>query len=163
MEQKFSGCEIVEMAIQIEENGKAFYDELIKKVDIPEVIEVLKRLSADETRHIEVFRGLFNSVCDYDDGGEYTEEYFAYLNALTRGHVFTQKEKAEQLIKDISSFKEGLKLAMSFEKDTILFFEELKKAVTAKDRGIVESLIVEEKKHLSDLSYLTGSSEDEKC
>ena len=48
----FAGSEIIEIGIQIEKNGRDFYDELVKTADDPRAKEAFKALSEEESKHI---------------------------------------------------------------------------------------------------------------
>lgn len=50
---KFSGYEIGEMAIQIERNGKAFYEELARKSNEADMRTFFRYLADQETLHLE--------------------------------------------------------------------------------------------------------------
>ncbi len=150
----FSGCEIIEMGIQIEKNGRDFYKTLAEASDSPEAKEVFEYLAKEEEGHIDVFQKLSEGLCDYEPKEVYTDEYFAYLRALAEQYVFTQKDKGKKIAEKVKTSQEGLELGIQFEKDSILVFEEMKKFVSEKNRGLVDKLIAEEKKHLSRLSEI---------
>ena len=151
MDKRFSSCEIVEMSIQIEKNGKDFYSAIAGKTEEPEVKKVFTYLAGEEEKHIEVFKGIFASTCDLSPEGAFPEDYFAYMNALAGQYVFTKKNKGAELAGSVGSRDEGIDVGITFEKDSILFFEEVKKAVPEKDRAAIDLLIEEEKKHLKQL------------
>jgi len=154
MEKHFSGCEIVEMAIQIEKNGKEFYSILADRADNPDASGVFKCLASEEDKHIEVFREIFKSVCVYTPKEAYPEEYFAYMNMLAREYVFTQKNTGIKTAQNIKNYSDGINLGIAFEKDSILFYEGARQVVPEKDKPIIEKLISEEKDHLAKLSGL---------
>ncbi|MFQ5586857.1 MAG: ferritin, partial [Thermodesulfobacteriota bacterium] len=49
---------------------------------------------------------------------------------------------------------DAVRTAIDMEKDSILFYYELQKVVTDKDKGVITRLIEEEKKHLAQLTEL---------
>ena len=156
MDKFFSGCEVVEMGIQIEENGRDFYTELAAKSDDPKAKAVFSFLAAQEEDHIAVFNQVFKSACDYKPEGAYTEEYFAYMNALASQYVFTKEGKGKEIAGRVKSCEEGLELGIKFEKDSILFYQEMKNYVTEKDWKLIDGLIAQEKEHLRKLYDFKG-------
>ncbi|MDD5633769.1 MAG: ferritin family protein [Candidatus Omnitrophica bacterium] len=154
MEKTFSACEIIELGIQIEKNGKDFYSELAKKTNKKEVKSVLLFLSSEEAKHIDIFKKLSTRACSYNPSQAYTDEYFAYLRSLADSYVFTKKDKGVEIAAKIKEDKEGVDLGVRFEKDSILFYQEMKKFVPENDKALIETLIEEEKKHLSRLCAL---------
>jgi rubrerythrin len=66
-------------------------------------------------------------------------------------HVFRQSGEAlSEKLKNISTPREALKMALDFEKDTIVFFLELQSAAESYDesREQIKKLVNEERKHL---------------
>ena len=154
MANMFAGSEIIEIGIQIEKNGKDFYDELISKTTDKRAKEAFRELSAEEEKHIAKFQKLLENVSQYDPPEAYPGEYFAYMNALASEHVFTQKGKGKELAKKIKGCTEGIDLGIGFEKDSIIFYHGMEKVVPDKDKRIVHELVKEEQKHLKRLVEL---------
>ncbi len=151
MAKRFSACEIIEIGIQIEENGRDFYKSLAAVARGTKAEKVLLGLASAEEDHIKVFREVFTGSCAYDPEGAYPEEYFSYMNSLASEYVFTRKGAGEKAASGLTTYEQGLDLGISFEKDSILFYEEMKKFVAASERRKIDILIENEKKHLSQL------------
>lgn len=154
MEKHFSGCEIVEMAIRIEKNGKEFYLTLADRADNAASSKVFKYLASEEDKHAEIFRGIFKSVCEYTPKEVYPEEYFAYMNMLAGEYIFTQENTGKRAAQNIKNYSDGIDLGIAFEKDSILFYEGARQIIPAKDKPLIEKLISEEKDHLAKLCGL---------
>lgn len=150
----FAGSEIVELGIQIEKNGKDFYSTLVKQSKNQKAKETFKYLAGEEEKHIATFQKILDSVHKYEPPETYPGEYFAYMNALASDYVFTQKEKGEEVAKRARSDKEAIDLGIGFEKDSILFYEGMRKVVPPYDHKIVDELIGQEQDHLRQLSDL---------
>lgn len=150
----FAGSEVVELGIQIEKNGKDFYDTLAMRSRNKSVQETFKYLKKEEERHITVFQRLLDKVGQYEPTQSYPGEYFAYMNALASEYVFTQKNKGKEIAKRIKADKEAVDMGIGFEKDSILFYEGMKKMVPEYDLKIIEELITQEQNHLRQLSEL---------
>lgn len=150
----FAGSEIVEIGIQIEKNGRDFYSTLAMNSNNPKVKEICKYLAEEEDKHIAAFQKIFDSVEKYEPASAYPGEYFAYMNALASGYVFTQKEKGKIIAESIKSDKEALKRAIGFEKDSIVFYEGMKRVVPEYDQNILKELIAQEESHLAQLTLV---------
>lgn len=147
----FAGSEIVEMGIQIEKNGKDFYNTLFKQCKNQKAKEIFQYLADQEEKHITIFQSILNSVQKYEPKEAYPQEYFAYMNALASDHVFTQKDKGAEVAKNVTNDKEAIDLGIGFEKDSIIFYEGIKKVVHEYDQKIIDELIKQEQGHLKQL------------
>lgn len=157
MADVFSGSEIVELGVQIEVNGKDFYTALTGKAGSPKAKEIFKYLADEEKKHIAKFREVLDSVHKYEPKEAYPTEYFAYMNSLASGFVFTKKEKGAEMAKNTKSDKEAIDLGIGFEKDSIKFYEGIKKVVPEEGLGIIGLLINEERDHVKKLTGLKAS------
>ncbi|MDD5595105.1 MAG: ferritin family protein [Candidatus Omnitrophica bacterium] len=153
----FSGSEIVEIGIQIEKNGGDFYNTLVLQTKNPEAQKIFEFLAGEEEKHIKVFQGILDSLEKYEPAESYPGEYLAYMNALAREYVFTQKDKGKQIAQKTSGDKEATDLGIGFEKDSIVFYEGMKKCVPDFDLKVLDSLINQEQQHLRILVELKNS------
>ncbi|MGB2629783.1 MAG: ferritin family protein [Candidatus Omnitrophota bacterium] len=154
MGKVFSGCEVVELAIQIEKNGVEFYKELALKTGDRKLKDTFEYLAGEEGKHIEVFKELFNSVCEYKPKEAYPDEYFSYMNSLASQYVFTRKDKGAEIAKTVKSDMEGIEIGIKAEEDSINFYEEIKKIVSESDQSMVGEVIKQEKDHWKKLTDL---------
>jgi rubrerythrin len=150
----FSLSEIVELGIQIEINGRDFYRAVLERPLDQKARDIFGLLGKEEERHIADFQKILDSVAAYEPRESYPEEYFAYMNALASEHVFTQKDKGREIAGKIKADREAVELGIGFEKDSILFYEEMKRMVSKKEQKTVQMLIEAEKGHLRKLSEL---------
>ncbi len=150
----FSGSEIVELGIQIENNGKDFYEALISQTKNHRAKEIFQYLSQEEGKHIAVFKKILDSVHKYEPPESYPGEYFAYMAALASDCVFTQKDKGIEMARNVSSDKEAVEMGIGFEKDSILLYQGMKRVVPEYDHKTVEELVAQEQMHLRQLSDL---------
>ncbi len=154
MVKKFSACEIIEIGIQIEKNGKDFYERLADMTPSPDAAKALKELSEAEDSHIKTFREIFSGSCSYQPEGAYPDEYFLYMNSLASDYVFTKEGEGRNAISIVKTYREGIELGISLEKDSILFYQEMKKFVPPGEREKIDKLIDNEKEHLTRLVEL---------
>src|SRR3989338_11068104 len=121
MGSMFAASEIVELGIQIEKNGRDFYNALAGKSKNKKARETFEYLAGEEAKHIITFQAILSSVHKYEPQEAYPGEYFAYMNALASEYVFTQKDKGAEIAKRIKTDKEAIDMGIGFEKDSILF------------------------------------------
>jgi len=150
----FAGSEIVELGIQIEKNGRDFYNTLIAQSKNQEAKDIFKYLAGEEEKHIATFQKILNSAQKYAPQEAFPGEYFAYMRALADEYVFTQKDKGSQVAKDTKSDKEAIGLGIGFEKDSIIFYQGMKKVVPQHDYRLLDELVAQEQDHLRKLSAL---------
>lgn len=154
MDEVYSVSEVIELGIQIERNGRDFYEVLARQSKNPVIAEVFKFLSQEEEKHIVTFKQILEKAGQYQLPQVYADEYFAYINLLASNYVFTQKNKGEEIAISITSDMQAVDLGIGFEKDSIVFYEGIKKAVLEKEPALIGELIKEEEKHLKKLMDL---------
>jgi rubrerythrin len=150
----FAGSEVVELGIEIERNGKDFYEALAAQSKNPKVRESFSFLAKEEEKHIVAFQGILKKTEQYEPAQSYPGEYLAYMNALASEHIFTQKDKGKSTASRIKTDKEAVDVAIGFEKDSIIFYEGMKNMVPAHEQKVIDELIIQEQAHLSKLSLL---------
>ena len=147
----FAGSEVMGMGIEIEKNGRDFYATVAMQSKNQKAKEIFKYLMGEEEKHIVVFQKILDSVHKYEPPEAYPGEYFAYMSALASEYVFTQKDKGEEIAKDTRGDKEAVDTGIRFEKDSILFYEGMKKVVPERDHEAIGELIAQEQSHLRQL------------
>ena len=150
----FSGRELINIAIGIEKNGAAFYDFLVKSTKEAMARDVYRYLADKEKEHIGIFTSMLSSVGEYQPPETYTEEYALYLKALVDSSVFTDDQVARDMAQKVGSEAEALQIALGAEKDSIVFYSEMRDLVRPSDREVVDKVINEERSHLRQLSDL---------
>ena len=153
----FTGKEVLEMAIKIEENGLKYYTDAAKASRNEKLKEVFKALADEECDHIRVFSELkkTRSDKDYQEGFDaYAEEAALYLCAIADTEVFTNPDKGRDLALQVKDEKDAVRIALDMEKDSLLFYYEILKMVRDRDRAVVENLIEQEKNHVKKLTGL---------
>ena len=67
-------------------------------------------------------------------------------------HIFTKKDKGLLTASSIKSGKEAIDIALGFEKESIKFYEGMKKVVMDKESKGIDQLILEENDHVKKLT-----------
>ncbi|MDH5362642.1 MAG: rubrerythrin [Aigarchaeota archaeon] len=148
----FKASEIVGFAVRIEENGESFYKTLAQSAENADVRDVLEFLASEERKHIMVFRKLLDAVGEYEPPVEsYPGEYESYVKALVDGHIFTKDKVGELMAKKVSSEMEAVEAGISLEKDSIIFYNEMRNYVPKSEHSVIDKVIDQEKDHLKRL------------
>ena len=150
----FTASEIVELGVQVEINGKDFYEELMKKTKDPKVKDLFQYLAEQEEHHIELFKKILKTVENYSPKEAYPEEYFSHMNALAGRYIFTKEKKGIETAKKIKTPQEALATALAFERESIEFYLGMKKIIPEANDKLIDMLIEEEKKHVKDLENI---------
>ncbi len=148
----FAASEIVGLGIQIEKNGRDFYGTLAKKTKNQKAADLFGYLAGEEEKHIKVFQDIMSKAEVYEPAGLDADEYSAYMNILAEECVFTKKDQGEKIAKTVKNDLEALNMGIGFEKDSIIFYEGIKKTVPEYDIKVIDELIIQERAHLKQLS-----------
>lgn len=154
MAEFFKAGELVEFAVQIENNGETFYRAAAKKSKKDNVKEVLMYLADGEVKHARIYKDLLKSVETYKPAEVYTEEYFQYLRAYADQHIFVKKTDIEKKAAQLKSDKETIDVGLGAERDSILYYLEMRNFVPDNEKSIVEKIIDEERRHYTKLSEI---------
>jgi rubrerythrin len=154
----FSGSELLQVALGIEKNGAVFYQALAEKSQDKSTQAIYRKLAAEEIEHQKTFQAMLDEVGSYQPPEDYAEEYQLYLQSLIDSSVFTDSDQARQIAAKTSSSKHALDIGIQAEKDSILFYSEMKNLVKPADQQIINNIIEEERGHLSQLSRLKASA-----
>jgi rubrerythrin len=139
--------EILGFAVYIEERGYEFYVGAMKKFGEPRATELFQYLADEEFKHEQVFKKLMEQAGDVKKG-EMDAEYQAYMKEFVKSHQLGDKEAVNAKLARLSTLDEILDLAMDFEKDSIVFFSELRDLYAKGNTAAIEKVIREEMGHL---------------
>lgn len=154
MSISFYGNELINIAIGIERRGIAFYDVMAKSTRSAAAQDVFHYLVGMEREHIQAFQNMLDEADRYEIPETYAKEYGAYLQALVDSAVFTDDMVASEMATQADSDIKALELAISAEKDSILFYYGMKEIMPKRAHPTLDKIIAEEKLHLSQLSEL---------
>jgi len=150
----FSGIELINIAIGIESRGIAFYDVMARSTGNATARDAFQYLADMERQHIRIFQGMLAEADKYQPRETDLGEYAAYLRALVDSAVFTDDMVTSQMAAQAESDIEAIELAIAAEKDSILFYYEMKDIMPQQAQPTVDRIITEEKLHLGQLSGL---------
>ncbi|MEW6662468.1 MAG: ferritin-like domain-containing protein [Bacillota bacterium] len=150
----FEPSELIQVAVEIEKRGAVFYRQLKEKAVSAQVKELLEVLAAEEEQHQADFLSLGQDFSPAEPPEAYPGEYQDYVRSLVETHLFSDAEALERMMEEVSTEKEILKLAARLEKDTILFFNGMRRVVKPEKHEVIEDLIAQEESHLAKLGML---------
>ena len=152
----FNANEVFQMAVEIEDNGRRFYEKVQGIVDEPRVKDIFAMLAQAEIEHKARFSKLKSelpaqtketTVWDPDN------ETDQYLKMMAGMHVFRVSDGVEKALARVNTAEDALLLAMAFEKDSIVFFLSMQEATEEKQgHELIGQLVHEEMGHLKKLS-----------
>jgi len=81
----------------------------------------------------------------------YPGEYLNYVKALAEENIFAKERTGQLLAKKFKTFAAALDMAIGLEKDSILFYNEMKKFVPESEHKPITEIISQEKEHFRKL------------
>jgi len=149
----FTAAQALEMAMQIEQNGEAFYTAALAKTSDLPIQALFSDLAVAERRHYALFKKMAAEVGTAPIAGD---DYAAYVQAALDNALFGGPDKALAIAERATTARLALQAAIGFEKDTLLFFYDLRDLVGEEDRPALTAVIAEEKGHVQRLAHVLG-------
>ena len=146
----FSLKDIIDIAVQIEQNGERVYRDAAGSIKDPPLRSFLKWLADEEARHIKWFEALKTAVSDDGDFPEQEEAGKKLLRDAVGAHSFVLEDVD---FSSVGKIEDLLDLAVEFEKDTALFYKMLQPLI--EDQKTLDQLHVivqEEENHAQRLA-----------
>lgn len=147
----YSGQEIIEIAVRIEENGHAFYSAAANALKTDSDIKgLLLDLAEKELIHVAIFRKLAGKFeaekFEFD-----RDEASGYISHLADQHIFGKAGAGAVLARSVKTPKEALDIAYKFENDSVTFYTELAKRTESDAKRLIVQIIEEEKEHAEEI------------
>ncbi len=156
MALSYSAEEIYDIGVQIEKNGKMFYEAAADTSQQATVKDFFARLAKWEAKHVELFSKLRAGLPEkarehlsYDPADELT----LYLKAAADTHIFKAGADIPGLVSRCKTAIDALSMALTFEKDSVVLYSTFLNLVPESlGKTDVESILQEELKHVT---YIT--------
>jgi len=153
---QLDGLDVLDLAIQTEERGEAFYRQAVRLAETDEAKELFTYLADQETVHRTTFEALAKDVTLVETSSADWQEIAEYI-AATVDRAFFSDQGAIGSVPQAASVQEMIRAAMTFEKETLLFFYQLRDLVRPAHREAIDQIVDEEKTHVRRLAaMLTG-------
>lgn len=148
-----NASDIMDLAMQVEKNGEAFYQAVAKQTTSAQIRALFEDLADQERKHYATFAKLAQTVREKPlMTDEEWDSYLKYLNTTVDSAFFQGSDKALAMARKVKDEKEAARMAMGFEKETLLFFYDLRDAIQGSERSFVEKIVSEEKTHIQRLA-----------
>ena len=137
---------VLDLAVWLEKHGQAFYESASDAASEPGLKETFAMLAAEEKKHCAIYTDLYKFYTGKSaEGEELLGEYGKFIQLLI-------KEISSSLeITDVLSPEELIDRALQFEKNTLLYFAEVKPLFRGKAGALIEAVCREEKRHIQQL------------
>lgn len=146
---------VLQWAMEIERNGEGFYRVAASQAKDRAAKALFEDLAYQEERHYNVFqRMLERAPAAPAEAAQDAGKYRAYLQTALSGALFAGPDKGLKLAKDARDEGEALRAALAFEKDTLLFFYDVREMVAAPERDAVTAIIEQERSHVRQLAQV---------
>lgn len=147
--------ELIRIAKRDEDVGAAFYEALAEQVKDPKLRERILDIRTQEIGHAERFQGMLDDLGDYVPQEEFAGEYEDYYTSFLSKREYMESDEAVEMARNVSDDTEAIRLALGQEKNTLLFFLEMKELIPAgQHKKLVQAVIDEERDHITELSQM---------
>ena len=148
----FTIADICDIAVQIERNGEATYRKAARNIENETIADILNRMADEERQHAKWFAGLDDNRLAAAPQDELESMGRALLREMVKDKTFSLDAEQLSMVNNISAF---LKQSITFERDTIIFYEMLREfvddaAVCAK----LDRIVVQEREHINQIKEL---------
>ena len=154
---EFNADEVLAMAEQMERNGSKFYRRAAQLAKPDEHGKMLLELAAMEDAHEATFTAMRSRISALPQRpGVFDPDNLAeqYLTAWADRSVFPTDEDPFSILTSNETMEDILTAAIGREKDSIVFYEGLKRALEGDaDRKSIDAIILEELSHIALLSH----------
>jgi rubrerythrin len=140
--------EIIGFAVNIEKSGYEFYVEAMKRFSDSDIVRLFQYLADEEFKHEKLFQKLRQGLESFNPPESYDGEYQAYMTEFCKTHVLANRDAFLARLKSVSGLNDVLEMALAFEKDSVVFFTELKRIVGGERADALEAVIQEEMAHV---------------
>jgi rubrerythrin len=155
----FSPAELINIAIGIERSGITFYDIMSRTTDSEMAREIFEEFVEMEREHLSLFQDMLASTDKRLPPEASAPEYSNYLQALIDDAVFTNDAIMGEMVSQTDSDTKALEVGIRAEKDSILFYHEMKDIMPAAAIPVMDRIISEEKSHLQQLTAIKNKLE----
>ena len=151
--------DIIDLAIQIEENGEKVYRHAAEKILNPSLVSLLQWLADEEVKHAKWFSELKLKVRKTTDDPRLAEIGKSILLGALGEEAFSLKDAD---FSQIDHIKDLLTLSIEFERDTVLFYEMMRPFLEEKESlDYLDAIIEEENSHIRILQEFLDSGIEE--
>jgi len=154
MSNELSVSNIINIAIDIERRGISFYDVMAKSADSESARDVFNNLVVMEREHLEMFQDLLEEVNNLHVAEIPDSRRSGYISSLAKSAVFTDDLITSDMASQADTDVKAIELGINAEKDSLLFYYEIKHILPQRMTQVIDRIIEEEKTHLLQLAAI---------
>ncbi len=137
---------VLDLAVWLEKHGQGFYEKAQQTATDAGIKELFGALAAEEEKHCAIYADLYEFYTGKSaEGEELLGEYGRFIQLLIKEIAVTLD------FDEVLTQKELIARALQFEKNTLLYFNEVKPLFRGKAGTIIEAICREEKRHIQQL------------
>ena len=137
---------VLDLAVWLEKHGQAFYERARDAATEPELGEIFAHLAVEEQKHCAIYTDLYQLYTGKSvEGEQLLGEYGKFIQLLIKEIIQSLEFEGTVSQEDL------LSRALQFEKNTLLYFSEVKPLFRGKAGSLIEAICCEEKRHIQQL------------
>jgi rubrerythrin len=149
----FNMSEIVDLGIEKEKKRRDFYGLVAERFSDKNMKELFTKLRDWEDAHIKKFTEIRGSIKDIRETENYEGELNSYMQALLDDKLYNDVSPA-RFSANVKTPLDAISYGIGFEKDAIIFFNEIMDYTVDARKEVIKKLIEEEKQHIVYLADL---------
>jgi len=152
----FTWKEIIDIAVQIEHNGECIYRRAAEQIKNPFLSAALLRLADEEAKHAKWISRLTPPRSGLPGYSNLEKIARAFMRETMVDKTFSLQEADFRSMKAVEDL---LETSIEFERDTILFYEMIRRIVSEDETiTLLDTIIAEEKNHITTLQVSIESA-----
>jgi len=152
----FNMSEIVDMGIEKEKKRRDFYGLAAERFGGKDMKELFAKLRDWEDAHVKKFTEVRDSIKEIRETELYEGELNSYMQALLDDKLYNDVSPANFSV-SVKTPLDAISYGIGFEKDAIIFFNEIMNYTVDYRKDVIKKLIEEEKQHIVYLAALKKS------
>ncbi len=150
MQEVFLLEDLLNVLIELETLGNQHYTKMVSLTQNSNLKSLFERLAIEENAHKEIYSRYLAEKINLVSSTA-TQEYKEYMDSLLKNNLSLLKSSGE-----VEAFDQGYALAITLEKETILFLNEMKQIICEGCYEDIEFLLNQERMHLRYLLTYQG-------
>ena len=148
----FTIADICDIAVQIERNGEATYRKAARNIENEAIAGILNHMADEERQHAK----WFSSLDDNRSAGSPQDELESMgrdlLREMVKDRTFSLDAEKLRIVNNLTVF---LEQSITFERDTIIFYEMLREFIDdAVVRAKLDHIVAQEREHINQINEL---------
>lgn len=156
MTERFSGDEVFQIAVEVEESGRVFYENLASAAHSEEISAACRKLAAQELGHKRLFQRMHEAYSRKWPTRKMSEGELAAAETEFRREIIPKPAEVKEVALH-GTPAEALDMAIGMEDSSIRFYSTLVPGTPEGDAEAIRMIIREEVEHKKTLTYLRGN------